>query len=162
VIDFSIPNKEKPVMATEFFKRIKYICTKEQITIDDSYIVHLIEKHFPDWRRVLNECQRFAITGDSGAMVVNTNDDNFKVLMQALKSKNFKAMRKWVVDNIDTEPQVIFRKVYDNLHDYLEPKSIPQIILIIADYQWKNAFVADHEINVVACLTEIMGNSDWK
>jgi hypothetical protein len=111
----------------------------------------------------LNECQRYSISGKIDAGVLsNLADDNIKSLMSHLHAKNFRGMRQWVVDNIDVEPQAIFRKIYDTMVDYAQPQSIPQIVLILADYQYKNAFVADHELNVVACMTELMANAQWK
>jgi hypothetical protein len=143
--------------------RLKFILTQENVLFGEAVLAELIMKHAPDWRRVLNEAQRYSIGGsiDEG-ILVSLNDKSIKDLMSALKAKNFKSMREWVVNNIDTEPHAIFRKVYDNLNEHLQPQSIPQVILILADYQYKNAFVADHELNVVACMTEIMANSEWK
>lgn len=163
VYDFTIPVKEKPAMAAGFFKRLITVLENENIEYEQKALITLVEKHFPDWRRVLNECQRYSVSGkiDAGVLI-NIDSDNVKTLMASLKNKDFKKMRKWVVDNIDIEPQSIFRMIYDNMVDHAQPQSIPQIVLIIADYQYKNAFVADHEINVVACLTELMANVDWK
>jgi len=163
VYDFAIPNSEKPAIAGGIFNRTCDILDKENVTYDKKVIVELVNRYFPDFRRILNECQRYSVSGtiDSG-ILVNLSDQNVTNLMEYLKSKNFKSMRKWVVDNIDTEPQVIFRKIYDSMADHLQPQSIPQVVLIIADYQYKNAFVADHEINVVACLTEIMASAEWQ
>lgn len=162
VYDFSIPNKEKPVLAGEFFARLQKIVKDENLDIPTPGLVLLIEKHFPDWRRVLNEMQRYGITGDTASEISNVNNDNFKELMSILKDKNFRKMRKWVVDNIDLEPSAVFRKVYDTVYDYVTPASIPEVIVILAEYQYKDAFVADHELNTVACLTQIMASADWK
>lgn len=163
VYEFAIPNNQKPLMANGIFNRICEILDNEKIQYDKKAIIALIEKHFPDYRRVINECQRYGITGkiDAG-ILVNLTEDNIKALVKYLKEKDFKAMRKWVVDNIDTEPAAIFRKIYDNVNEYVQPKSIPQCVLILADYQYKNAFVADHELNVVACMTELMANLEFK
>ena len=163
VYDFAIPNSEKPAIAAGIFKRTSSILENEGLTFEAPVLVELVNRYFPDFRRILNECQRYSVSGsiDSG-ILVNLSDQNITSLFTFLKEKNFKAMRKWVVDNIDTEPQTIFRKIYDHMSDQLQPQSIPQIVLIIADYQYKNAFVADHEINVVACLTEIMASAQWK
>jgi len=163
VYDFSIQRNEKPKIAATFYKRVVDILTTENVDFEPKALAILVEKHFPDFRRVLNECQRYSISGkiDSGVLS-NLVDDNIKSLMNHLKEKNFKGMRQWVVDNIDVEPQAIFRKIYDTMTDYAQPQSIPQIVLILADYQYKNAFVADHELNVVACMTEIMANAQWK
>jgi DNA polymerase III delta prime subunit len=160
--DFAIPNTEKPKLAQKFFLRLKEIIKAEELDIDNAGCVALIEKHFPDWRRVLNELQKIGMTGYTESGPINMNNDNFDVLMKALQNKNFKAMRKWVVDNIDLESQVIFRKIYDNMSEHLTPESIPGIVIVLADYQWKDTFVADHELNTVACLTEVMGNAQWK
>ena len=162
VYDFSIPNKEKPVLAGEFFARLQKIVKDEELDIPTPGLVLLIEKYFPDWRRVLNEMQRYGITGDTASEVSTINNDNFKELMSILKDKNFRKMRKWVVDNIDLEPTAVFRKVYDTVYDYITPASIPEIIVTLAEYQYKDAFVADHELNTVACLTQVMASADWK
>jgi DNA polymerase III delta prime subunit len=162
VYDFSIPNKEKPVLAGEFFARLQKIVKDEELDIPTPGLVLLIEKYFPDWRRVLNEMQRYGITGDTASEISNINNDNFKELMSILKDKNFRKMRKWVVDNIDLEPSAVFRKVYDTVYDYVTPASIPEVIVTLAEYQYKDAFVADHELNTVACLTQVMASADWK
>jgi DNA polymerase III delta prime subunit len=163
VYEFAIPNDQKPELAGQFFKRATEILQKENVEFVPDAVAQLITKHFPDWRRVLNELQRYSVSGkiDAG-MLVDLNDTNIKSLMAALKSKDFKAMRQWVVNNIDTEPQAIFRKLYDSMNEYIVPQSIPQLVLILADYQYKNAFVADHELNVVACMTEVMANVEFK
>jgi DNA polymerase III delta prime subunit len=161
--EFNIPNSEKPKLASEFFKRLTGILEKESVQFEPRALATLIERFFPDWRRVLNECQRYSISGSIDAgILVNLSDTNVDVLMTSLKDKDFKTMRKWVVDNIDTDPQIIFRKVYDTMTDFVAPASVPQMVLIIADYQYKNAFVADREINTVAFMTELMANMEWK
>jgi len=163
VYEFAIPNGEKPVIAGGIFKRVTDVLASEGVAYEKQVVVELVQRYFPDFRRILNECQRYSVSGNIDAgILVNLSDQNITSLMGYLKSKDFKSMRKWVVDNIDTEPQAIFRKIYDLMSDYLQPQSIPQVVLIIADYQYKNAFVADHEINVVACLTEIMASAEWK
>ena len=163
VYDFTIPNNEKPKIAAKFFLRVQEILGKENVTFEPKPVAALVEKHFPDWRRVINELQRYGSSGtiDAG-ILVNLSDENIKSLMNNLKDKNFKSMRRWVVDNIDTEPAAIFRKIFNVMEEHLKPHSIPQVVLILADYQYKNAFVADHELNVVACLTEIMASAEWK
>ena len=162
VYEFAIPNDQKPEIAGQFFKRATEILKQENIEFVPDAVAQLITKHFPDWRRVLNELQRYSISGkiDAG-MLINLSDTNIQTLMNTLKSKDFKAMRQWVVNNIDTEPQAIFRKIYDSMNEYIVPQSIPQLVLILADYQYKNAFVADHELNVVACMTEVMANVEF-
>ena len=163
VIDFKFDKKMLASLCGQFLNRLKVILKEESVTFEEPILAELIMKHAPDWRRVLNEAQRYSISGSIDAgILITLNDKSIKDLMAALKTKNFKAMREWVVNNIDTEPQAIFRKIYDNMNEYLLPQSIPQVILILADYQYKNAFVADHELNVVACMTEIMANSEWK
>ena len=162
VYEFGIPNNQKPQLAANFFARMTDILGKEGVPFEQKAVAALVERYFPDWRRVINECQRYSVAGriDAGVLV-NLSEDNINALMGSLKDKNFKGMRKWVVDNMDTEPQAIFRKIYDNMSKYLQPQSIPQVVLILADYQYKNAFVADHELNVVACMTEIMASAEW-
>ena len=120
-------------------------------------------KHMPDWRRVLNELQRYSTNGsiDSG-ILVQLSEIAIADLMLLLKRKDFKSMRQWVTDNVDSEPAALFRKIYDNCQDYIESTSVPQVVLILGDYQYKNAFVADHELNLVACLTEIMSQVKFK
>lgn len=163
VIDFKFDKKSLAQLCGQFMNRLKDILKTEEVTFDEAVLAELIMKHAPDWRRVLNEAQRYSINGsiDEG-ILVTLSDKSINDLMAALKAKNFKGMREWVVNNIDTEPHAIFRKVYDALGDNLQAQSIPQVIIILADYQYKNAFVADHELNVVACMTEVMANAEFK
>ncbi len=163
VYDFAIPNSEKPSIAGGIFKRVTGVLEQENITYDQKVVAEVVQKYFPDFRRILNECQRYSVSGtiDSGVLV-NLVDDSVKGLISHLRNKDFKQMRKWVADNMDTEPHAIFRKIYDSMSDNLKPQSIPQIVLILADYQYKNAFVADHELNVVACMTEVMASAEWQ
>jgi DNA polymerase III delta prime subunit len=163
VIDFKFTKQQLAGLCGQFMNRLKQILDTEGITYSEAVLAELIMKHAPDWRRVLNEAQRYSITGtiDEG-ILVTLNDKSIQDLMAALKAKNFKGMREWVVNNIDTEPHAIFRKVYDVLNEHLQPQSIPQVILTLADYQYKNAFVADHELNVVACMTEVMASAEFK
>ena len=163
VIDFKFDKKQLAGLCGQFLTRLKDILTTESVTFEEATLAELIMKHAPDWRRVLNEAQRYSVGGtiDAG-ILVTLNDKSIKDLMEALKSKNFKSMREWVVNNIDTEPHAIFRKVYDALGEHLQPQTIPAVILILADYQYKNAFVADHELNVVACMTEVMASAEFK
>jgi len=162
VIDFKIPNNEKAKMASQFMKRCKGILEVEGIEFSDAVLAELINKYFPDWRRVLNELQRYSATGkiDSG-ILTNLGDESFKQLFEFLKAKSFSNMRKWVGENSDIETSVLFRKIYDTASQYIKPSSIPQLILIIGDYQFKAAFVADPEINIVACLTMIMTECEF-
>ena len=163
VIEFALPRKEKEKLASAFMNRLMYILGEEKIEYDKEVLVEFIIKHFPDFRRIINELQRYAVGGriDSG-ILVNVSDVSIDTLVNHLKIKNFKGMRKWVVENIDIEPTAIFRKLYDNMNDYVDPQSIPQLVLILADYQYKDSFVADHELNMVACLTEVMAGGNFK
>jgi len=161
VYEFNIGNKAE--LAGQFMGRLQTILTKEEVKYEDPVLAELIMKYIPDWRRVINECQRYGMSGsiDSG-ILVSLSESSIKGLMEDLKKKNFKGMRKWVSDNIDMEPAKIYRMIYDNMLEYVEPSYIPQLVLVIAEYQYKNAFVADHEINTVACLTEIMAQGQFK
>jgi DNA polymerase III delta prime subunit len=163
VIEFAMPKKEKEALAGQFMQRVQQILAVESINSEPAVIAELIMKYFPDFRRTLNELQRYSNFGkiDSG-ILVNANDIALDTLMSALKIKDFRKMRQWVADNIDIEPASMFRKVYDNMNEYVEPQSIPQLVLILADYQYKNSFVADHELNMVACLTEVMAGVKFK
>jgi hypothetical protein len=150
-------------LAGQFMQRVQQILKVESINSEPAVLAELIIKYFPDFRRTLNELQRYSNFGkiDSG-ILVNTSDVAIADLMEHLKLKDFKLMRQWVADNIDVEPASMFRKVYDNMNEYVEPGSIPQLVLILADYQYKNSFVADHELNMVACLTEVMAGVKFK
>ena len=163
VIDFSIGRKDKPSIAAQFFKRINDILEKENIEGDKKVIAELINKYFPDWRRVLNECQRYSVGGkiDVG-ILANLDNVNVKELVGYLKAKEFPNVRKWIVQNLDNDPSVILRKVYDSIYEYMKPKSIPEAVLIIAKYQYQSAFAADQEINLLAALTEIMCSCEFK
>ena len=163
VIEFNIAKKDTPKLLAQFMKRLKFILDSEGVKYDDKVLAEVIMKFAPDWRRVINECQRYGASGsiDSG-MLSWLNNSNIDPLMKALKDKDFKKMRQWVADNMDSEPAAIFRKIYDTLNDHMSPQSIPQVILILAEYQYKNAFVADHELNTVACMTEIMASAEFK
>jgi DNA polymerase III delta prime subunit len=157
VVTFTIPSAEKPKLAATFYKRVIDILSREHVTAEPKAVAAVVEKHFPDFRRTLNELQRYAATGsiDSG-ILANIQEDNIKLLVDHMKAKDFTNVRKWVVDNIDIEPNVLFRKFYDAAGSLFKKSSVPQLILILAQYQYKQAFVADSEINIVACLTEIM------
>lgn len=162
-IDFTIQSKEKPVLAGQFFKRLKYILDKESITYDDRVIAQLINKHFPDWRRVLNETQRYSTSGNIDTGILSeVVDIKINDLIDALSQKNFGVVRKWVVENLDNDPNLIYRKIYDHLYDVLVPNTIPAAVLVIAKYQYQQAFVADQEINLLAALTEIMMECQFK
>ena len=159
VYEFNTSKKSMIKLCESFMARCKTILDNEKIEYDEKPLAELIMKFAPDWRRVLNELQRYSINGriDSG-VVANLQDKNFDDLFSHLKNKNFKGMRSWVVNNIDTDASAIFRAIYDRMMDKVAPQSIPQLVLLLADYQYKNAFVADHELNVVACLTEVMSD----
>jgi DNA polymerase III delta prime subunit len=162
IVEFKIPPKEKPVLANQFYKRVLDILGKEQVEYNKNVVAELIARHFPDWRRVLNELQRYSVGGviDSG-ILVNLSDEHFTQLVTILKDRRFNDMRKWVAESNDTEPAVLFRKIYDALNAIAKPASIPQAILILADYQYKAAFVADQEINLVACLSQLMAEVEY-
>jgi DNA polymerase III delta prime subunit len=156
VYEFNTSKKDMVSLAEQFFERAKFILSKEGVEYDEKVIPPIIIKHAPDWRRILNELQRHSVLGFVG--VSDSISTSYDDLFQHLKEKDFKKMRSWVVNNIDTDASAIFRGIYDRMYDKLDPQTIPQLVLILADYQYKNAFVADHELNVVACMTEIMAN----
>ena len=163
VVDFSVNKKDKPTIAAQFFARLNSILEEEKVETDKKVLAELINKHFPDWRRVLNECQRYAVSGkiDSGILAA-FSDVAVNDLIKNLKQKNFSEVRKWVVTNMDNDTSVLLRRIYDSLYDSLEHSSIPAAVLIIAKYQYQIAFVADQEINLLAALTEIMVECEFK
>jgi len=163
VVDFSINKKDKPTIATQFFSRLTNILEQEKIDTDKKVVAQLINQHFPDWRRVLNECQRYSVSGkiDSGILAV-FSDVAVNDLIKNLKEKNFSEVRKWVVANLDNDTSMLLRRIYDSLYDSLEHSTIPAAVLIIAKYQYQIAFVADQEINLLAALTEIMVECEFK
>ena len=163
IVEFKISNQEKPNLAKQFLKRVKVILDSEGIQYSDKCIAELIVKHFPDWRRVINELQRYSSNGniDSG-ILTQVSDQSFKTLARHLKDKEYNTMRKRFAENIDNDSTTIFRKLYDNSNDIVKNESIPMLVSIIGEYQYKSAFVADHEINLVACLTQIMLECDFK
>ena len=162
-IDFSIPNSEKPTLAKQFMERIISILDENKVEYEKRVIAEVINNHFPDWRRVLNELQRYSVSGkiDAG-ILVNISETNVKNLMGEMKKKEFTNVRKWVVDNLDNDPTRLFRQLYDNLYNYVDASSIPHVVVILGEYQYKSAFVADQEINLMACLTGIMGAAKFK
>ena len=163
VIDFVIPKAEKNKLATQFFNRSIQILNENEIKFNEKVVAELINTHFPDWRKVLNELQRYSVVGEIDAgILVNLGDKNIKELMVMMKKKEFTNVRKWVVDNLDNDSDKLFRDVYDNLYDYIDPSSIPHVVVALGEYQFKAAFVADLEINMMACLTEIMGRTKFK
>ena len=163
VVEFNIKGKEKQEIAAKFFQRLLYILEKEKVEADKKVLVELINKHFPDWRRVLNECQRYSVSGkiDTGILAA-FSDVAVNDLLKNLKEKNFSEVRKWVVSNLDNETSMLLRRIYDSLYGALVSSSIPAAVLIIAKYQYQIAFVADQEINLLAALTEIMVECEFK
>ncbi len=162
-IEFRISPRDKGKLATKLFERVTYILKEQNIEYEEAVVAELIKKHFPDFRKLINELQRYSVSGaiDAG-ILVNVSDENLKTLVSHLKSKEFGNMRKWVVNNLDNDPVKIFRKIYDSMYTNLQPETVPHAVLIIADYQYKSAFVADQEINLVACLTELMSQVKFK
>ena len=161
VIEFKLTKADRPKMAGRFMKRLSDILTAENVTFDERVVAEVLKKHFPDYRRVLNELQRYSVSGsiDEG-ILVNVQEINMKELVSALKAKDFKKVRTWVVENLDNDPNLIFRKIYDTV---IEDVKFPsQLVLLLADYQYKAAFAANQEINLVACLAEIMAAMEWK
>lgn len=161
--EFNFSKKILSQLCGQFMVRAQGILEGENINYNKDVLAQLIMKHAPDWRRVLNELQRHSISGqlETTAIITDANS-NYSLLFKALKGKDFKKMRGWVVNNMDVEPASIFRGIYDAMSEYVQPQSIPQLVLILADYQYKNSFVADHELNLVACMTEIMANVEVK
>ena len=163
VIDFTIKGKQKAQLAGSFFKRLQNILDEESIEYDQKVLAELVSKHFPDFRRVLNECQRYSAGGKiDSAILASFSDISVNELIKHLKDKNFTEVRKWVVSNLDNDSSVILRRVYDALYDNVSPASIPAAVLVIAKYQYQIAFVADQEINLLAALTEIMVECEFK
>jgi DNA polymerase III delta prime subunit len=162
VVDFKI-NGSKAKMASQFFKRVEWILKQEGVEYDKEVVAAVITKHFPDNRRILNELQRYSVSGtiDKG-ILASVSEIQMTELVKSLKGKDFASCRKWVTNNLDNDTTRIFRNVYDTLYEQLKPNSVPQLVLILAKYQYQAAFVADHEINLIACLTEIMVECEFK
>jgi DNA polymerase III delta prime subunit len=163
VIDFTIPKSEKPNLASEFMKRMVNILDNENVEYDKKVLVEVIQRHFPDWRRILNELQRYSISGriDAG-ILVDMAEINIKELMKFMKEKEFTNVRKWVVNNLDMDSVRLYRSIYDSLYTFLDHSTIPHVVVVLAEYQHKSAFAADQEINLLACLTEIMARGKFK
>jgi len=163
VVEFKVSNEDKPKIAAQFFKRVTDILAQENVQYDQKVVAEVVSKHFPDFRRVLNELQRYSVSGqiDSG-ILVNMSDESFNALIKSLKDKNYKEVRIWVAQNSDMGTNQLFRSLYDKSSDLLEPSTIPQLVLILADYQYKAAFVADIELNIMAAMTEIMVQCKFK
>jgi DNA polymerase III delta prime subunit len=163
VIEFKIDNTEKKKIIVDFFKRTTHILKQENVDFDQQVVAELVTKYFPDFRRILNELQRYSVSGkiDTG-ILVNVSEESYKGLIKSMKEKDFTEVRKWVGKNSDTDSVALFRQLYDSATAVMEPVSIPQLILILAEYQYKAAFVADHELNTMAAMTEIMANCKFK
>ena len=163
VVDFVLPNDQKPKLAERFLARVQEILTEEKVEFEPKPVAELMIKFFPDWRRVLNELQRYSVSGriDAGVLV-NLSEANINELMTSLKNKEFTNVRKWIVQNLDNDAVRLYRRIYDSLYDHLDTSTIPHAVVIIADYQYKSAFVADQEINLLACMTELMGQVKFK
>ena len=163
VIDFSIPKSEKANLAMDFMKRVKFILQSESVEYEKKVLAELIQRHFPDWRRALNELQRYSVSGriDAG-ILIDMAEINIKELMLLMKEKEFTNVRKWVVNNLDVDSVRLIRSVYDSLYTFLDHSTIPHAVCILADYSYRGAFVADQEINTLACLTEMMAKCKFK
>jgi ABC-type enterochelin transport system ATPase subunit len=163
VIEFKLSKQDKVECAAQMYKRTCGILKQENVEYDRASVAEVVKKHFPDNRRILNELQRYSATGsiDSG-ILSNLEEVTIDNLFGHLKEKDFTSVRKWVAERSEADTTALFRSLYDKANDHLEPNSIPQLVLILADYQYKDAFVADHEINITACLTEIMANCHFK
>ena len=163
IVEFKISQQDKPELASVFYKRVMDILKKEGVDSDPKAVAEVVKKYFPDFRRVLNELQRYSAMGKIDTGILSSfQDEKLKELTELLKDKNFTGIRKWAGENLDIDSTTFFRKLYDTASVYLKPSSIPQMVLIIADYQYKAAFVADQEVNIVACLTELMVECEFK
>jgi DNA polymerase III delta prime subunit len=163
VIDFKIKKEEAMDLQNKFFNRLKFILDENTIKYEDKILVKIVKRYYPDWRRVLNECQRFSSNGEiSSAILIDVADITIDQLLASLKNKEFTNVKKWVAENIDNDPNLVIRRIYDVLYDNLKPTSIPEAVLIVAKYQYQICFVADQEINLLACLTEIMMGCEFK
>ena len=162
-VEFRIPNEEKPKLAMGFMKRVQHILETENVNSNEKVVADLINKFFPDWRRCLNELQRYSATGSIDAgILVNLSDTSIKELVSFIKDKDFKSCREWVVHNLDNDPHRIYRRIYDSLSGNVPDSAVPHCVLILGDYSYKSAFVADQEINLLACLTEMMTSVQFK
>ena len=162
-VEFRIPNEQKPKLAMNFMKRVQDILEKENVSYNEKVVADVIGKFFPDWRRCLNELQRYSATGSIDAgILVNLSDASIKELVSFIKDKDFKSCREWVVHNLDNDPHRIYRRIYDSLSGNVPDSAVPHCVLILGDYSYKSAFVADQEINLLACLTEMMTSVQFK
>ena len=163
VVDFIIPKDDKPKLASDFFSRVKMILSDENVKFDQKAVAELLNKYFPDWRRILNELQRYSASGQIDAgILVNLSEVNINELMESLKKQEFTNVRKWIVNNLDNDPVRIYRRIYDSLYDHIDKSTIPHAVVILAEYSYKSAFVADQEINLLTCFTEIMAQVKFK
>ena len=163
VVDFRVKNGQSVVLQGQFFERLRTILKKEDVTFEDKVLAKLIRRYYPDWRRLINECQRYAANGSiDSAILVDVADVNFDDLLVSLKQKDFKTVKTWVVQHMDNDPSMIMRKIYDSLYDVLKPNSIPEAVLVIAKYMRDISNVPDQEINMLACLTEIMMTCEFR
>lgn len=163
VVDFRIQKEQQQQLQGQFFLRLKQILDDNKVEYQDKVIVKLIQRYYPDWRRLINECQRHAATGKiDTSILVDIADVSVNDLVRSMKNKEFTTVRKWVVENIDNDPNIVIRKIYDCLYENLKGASIPEAVLILAKYQYQIAFVADQEINLLACLTEVMMSCEFK
>ena len=163
VVDFNVKGQDKKQLAEQFFHRVKVILEMEMVKYEEKVVAEVVMKYFPDFRRTLNELQRYSSTGSIDAgILASSNEFSIEKVVGHLRNKEFTNMKKWVAQNLDNEPQVIMRKIYDNLYNYFDPKSIPEAVLIISEYQYKSSFVVDQEINLVAFMTELMMRCDYK
>tara|TARA_R110002153_G_scaffold17066_3_gene59644 strand:+ start:2271 stop:3209 length:939 start_codon:yes stop_codon:yes gene_type:complete len=163
VVEFRIPKSEKPKLAGEFFHRVQDVLTTEGVQFEPKAVAGIVEKHFPDWRRVLNELQRYSASGmiDAG-ILVNLSETNMRDLTKFLKGQDFKSIRKWIANNLDNDPTRVYRNIYDALYEEIQPQTVPHLVLATADYSYKSAFVADQEINMLAYMVEVMSQVNWK
>ena len=161
VIEFKINSKDKASMASQLFKRVKSILSDESVKYDQKTLAELITLYFPDFRRVINELQRYSATGSIDSGILANHSSNIQELVSILKDKKFADMRKWIANHKDIDTSQLYRQLYDNANQYVAPQSIPQLVVTLAEYQYKAAFVADHEINNVACMTELMMEVQW-
>ena len=161
VVEFKINGKDKASMASQLFKRVKAILNDEHVKYDQKALAELITLHFPDFRRIINELQRYSATGSIDSGILANHSSNIEDLVKILKDKKFVDMRKWIAEHVDVDSSQLYRQLYDTASQYVKPQSIPQLVVTLADYQYKAAFVADHEINNVACMTELMMEIEW-
>jgi len=163
VVDFRIKHDQAVKLQGEFFNRLKTILTKEDVKFEDKVLAKLVRRYYPDWRRLINECQRYSASGSiDSAILVDVADVNLDSLLSALKKKDFSTVKNWVVQHMDNDPTMVMRKIYDSLYDVLKPSSIPEAVLIIAKYMNSIPIVPDQEINLLACLTEVMMSCEFK